>query len=49
MIGDDSGHITCYEFKKGEPQIVFQTKFFDEPITSVTLGGTGPKLDRVSQ
>eukprot|EP00981_Chlorochromonas_danica_P004752 scaffold954_cov173-Ochromonas_danica.AAC.38 len=48
VVGDDSGQIGCYEFKKGEPQIVFQMKVFEGPITSVALGGGNPqKRDRI--
>lgn len=49
MIGDDSGQLSCYEFKKGEPQVVFQAKVFEGPITSVALGGNPVKRDKVSQ
>lgn len=47
MIGDDSGTISCYEFRKGEPQIVFQVKVFDGPVTCLALGGTAPKKDKI--
>ena len=48
LIGDDSGTISCYEFRKGEPQIVFQTKVFDGAISCVALGGSSPKKDKVA-
>jgi hypothetical protein len=48
VIGDDSGQLTCFEFKKGEPQVVFQSKIFDGAISSVATGGVGMKRDRVS-
>jgi len=48
VIGDDLGQISCYEFKKGEPQVVFQTAVFDGPVTCVALGGTAAKRDKVS-
>ena len=47
VIADDSGQISCYEFKKGEPQVVFQSKIFEGPITSVALGGNPQKRDKV--
>ena len=47
VIGDDSGRISCYEFKKGEPQVVFQTKAHEGPITCVALGGPASKRDKV--
>lgn len=47
VVGDDSGLISCYEFKKGEPQVVFQTKAFDGPITSVAIGGTEAKKEKI--
>eukprot|EP01036_Dinobryon_divergens_P032272 gene32272-41825_t len=47
LVGDDSGTISCYEFRKGEPQIVFQTKVFDGPISCVALGGSSPKKDKI--
>lgn len=47
LIGDDSGTLSCYEFRKGEPQVVFQTKVFDGPISCVALGGNSPKKDKV--
>eukprot|EP01041_Mallomonas_annulata_P002961 gene2961-5812_t len=46
IAGDDSGTLSCYEFKKGEPQNVFQVKPFEGPITSVALGGTSQKRDK---
>jgi hypothetical protein len=48
VIGDDLGQISCYEFKKGEPQIVFQTAVFDGPVTCVALGGNASKRDKVN-
>ena len=47
VVGDDSGFVYCYEFKKGEPQIVFSYKAFEGPITSVAIGGTSNKRDKV--
>jgi hypothetical protein len=47
LIADDSGQISCYEFKKGEPQVVFQTKPFDGPVSCLALGGPIAKRDRV--
>ena len=49
MIGDGTGDVLCYEFKKGEPQLVFQIKPFDNnlPISSVTLGGDITKTDKI--
>jgi hypothetical protein len=47
VVGDDSGNVYCYEFKKGEPQVVFQSKPFDGPITCLTLGGNTAKRDKV--
>eukprot|EP01035_Chromulina_nebulosa_P016891 gene16891-22379_t len=47
LIGDDSGQITCYEFKKGEPQVVFQARPFDSPISCVAIGGVGLKKDKI--
>lgn len=47
VIGDDSGQLSCFEFKKGEPQIVFQTKVFDGPIACVALGGPRQKRDKI--
>ena len=47
VIGDDSGQVFCYEFKRGEPQVVFQSKVFEGPITSVALAGPPTKKDNV--
>ncbi|KAJ1416466.1 hypothetical protein B484DRAFT_454267 [Ochromonadaceae sp. CCMP2298] len=47
IIGDDSGMLSCYEFKNGGAQIVFQTKVFDGPITCVALGGNSVKRDKI--
>lgn len=47
VIGDDSGTVSCYEFRKGEPQVVFQVKVFDGPITCLAIGGTEPKKDKI--
>ena len=47
VIGDDSGTVSCYEFKKGEPQSVFTYKPFDGPITCVAIGGLNPKRDKI--
>ena len=37
VVGDDSGNLVCYQFKKGEPTLIFQTQTFDEPITCTTV------------
>lgn len=47
MIGDDSGQLSCFEFKKGEPQVVFQTKVFEGPVSCICLGGNPQKRDKV--
>lgn len=47
VVGDDSGQLHCYEFKRGEPQIVFQVKVFDGPISSIALGGSAQKRDKI--
>jgi len=47
LIGDDSGQLSCFEFKKGEPQVVFQTKVFDGAIACVALGGPRQKRDKI--
>ena len=47
VIGDDYGQVSCYEFKKGEPQIVFETKVFDGPVSCVSLGGDVVKKDKI--
>ena len=47
VVGDDSGSIHCYEFKKGEPQQVFVAKLFDEPVTTVSIGGISVKQDKI--
>eukprot|EP01038_Epipyxis_sp_PR26KG_P007245 gene7245-9877_t len=47
VIADDSGQVSCYEFKKGEPQVVFQLKVFDGPVTCVALGGNTSKKDKI--
>ena len=47
VVGDDSGLVSCFEFRKGEPQVVFQTKAFDGPITCVSIGGVAPKKDKI--
>ena len=47
IVGDDSGHLGCYEFKKGEPQTVFLARPFEGPITCVALGGNPQKRDKV--
>lgn len=48
LVGDDSGHMGCYEFKKGEPQVVFQLKLFEGPITCLSLAGNPMKRDKVT-
>lgn len=47
VTGDDSGHVGCYEFKKGAPQTVFLSKVFDGPISCVAIGGNVQKKDKV--
>ena len=40
VVGDDMGMLHCYDFKKGEPILVFETQVFEnQPVTCVTLGG----------
>mmetsp|Transcript_16480 Transcript_16480/g.15800 ORF Transcript_16480/g.15800 Transcript_16480/m.15800 type:complete len:748 (+) Transcript_16480:77-2320(+) len=47
ITGDDSGHLGCYEFKKGEPQTVFLARLFDGPISCVAVGGNIQKRDKI--
>jgi len=49
VVGDDSGTIYCYDFKKGEPVTVFETKAFEtDPVTCITIGGDNPlKRDKI--
>ena len=47
VVGDDSGTVGCYEFKKGEPQTVFTHKPFEGPISSLAIGGTYQKRDKI--
>ena len=49
VVGDDTGTIYCYDFKKGEPICVFETKAFEtEPVTCITIGGDNPlKRDKI--
>jgi hypothetical protein len=44
VIGDESGTLICYEFKKGEPILVFKIKLFDEPITCIDITDGGDKV-----
>ena len=37
VIGDDSGLVSCYEFKRGEPNIIFQSNTYNDAITSITI------------
>lgn len=46
VVGDDSGMVSCYEFKKGEPQVVFNEKAFDGPISCLAIGGPISKRDK---
>ena len=40
LVGDDTGMLHCYDFKKGEPVMVFEMQVFEnQPVTCVTLGG----------
>mmetsp|Transcript_298 Transcript_298/g.283 ORF Transcript_298/g.283 Transcript_298/m.283 type:complete len:734 (-) Transcript_298:90-2291(-) len=45
--GDDTGNISCHEFKKGEPIVVFNTNFFDGPVSNLTIGGIHTKKDKI--
>jgi outer membrane protein assembly factor BamB len=47
VVGDDSGTVHCYEFKRGEPQVVFETKVFNAPVSCLALGGPAMKRDKV--
>jgi Bardet-Biedl syndrome 7 protein len=49
VVGDDTGMLHCYDFKRGEPICVFENQVFEnEPVTCVTLGGdTALKRDRL--
>ena len=47
VVGDDSGSVGCYEFKKGEPQTVFTEKPFEGAITSLAIGGPTSKRDKL--
>ena len=49
VVGDDTGTLYCYDFKKGEPISVFQLQVFeDSPVTCVALGGDIPtKKDKI--
>ena len=46
-VGDDSGTVHCYEFTKGEAQVVFMNKVFDGPVSSISVGGIAPKKDKI--
>ena len=47
VVGDDSGQVHCYEFKKGEPQLVFSSKIFEDAVTAVSVGGGTVKKDNM--
>jgi len=47
VIGDDSGTLGCFEFKRGETTTVFQCRPFEGPISCVALGGPSQKRDKV--
>ena len=47
IVGDDSGQLSCFEFKKGEPQTVFIAKPFEGPISQVVLGGADLRSDKI--
>ena len=44
VVGDDSGTVSCFDFKKGEPVSVFATSVFSGPVSCIALGGTGMGL-----
>lgn len=46
IVGDDSGTIHCYEFKKREPLLVFRTEYFKTPVSCVSLA-SGPKTENI--
>ena len=37
VVGDDSGLVSCYEFKRGEPNVIFQSNTYNDAITSITI------------
>lgn len=39
VVGDDGGQVSCFKFKKGDSQLVFQTPQLEKPISALTLGG----------
>ena len=47
IVGDDSGSLGCYEFKRGETTTVFQCRPFEGPISCVALGGPSVKRDKI--
>mmetsp|Transcript_15697 Transcript_15697/g.26168 ORF Transcript_15697/g.26168 Transcript_15697/m.26168 type:complete len:743 (-) Transcript_15697:124-2352(-) len=47
VIGDDTGNVGCYEFKKGEPVVSFNNKMFDGPVSALTVAGIGVKKDKI--
>mmetsp|Transcript_26862 Transcript_26862/g.33595 ORF Transcript_26862/g.33595 Transcript_26862/m.33595 type:complete len:726 (-) Transcript_26862:330-2507(-) len=47
VIGDDSGTLSCFEIKRGEPQSVFRLTGDNGPVVCVTMGGAAAKKDKV--
>jgi hypothetical protein len=47
LVGDDSGTLSCYEFTKGAPQMLFQARPFECPISSIALGGNPLKRNEI--
>ncbi len=47
VVGDDSGTVHCYEFTKGEPQLIFASKTFERPVSSVSVGGISSRRDKI--
>lgn len=49
VIGDDTGKVSCFEFKRGEPQVVFEKQVFNTPVTCIaTCWDEDTKGDQVS-
>ncbi|CAM9525509.1 unnamed protein product [Ectocarpus fasciculatus] len=47
VVGDDSGSIHCYEFKKGEAHTVFSVRPFQTPVSCVVITGIAMKGDKI--
>ncbi len=49
VVGDDTGMLHCYDFKRGEPVVVFEAQLFEnQPVTCLALGGDNPiKRDKL--